>query len=776
MQTDRRWIRAAGLCSSFAVLGVACLQTSVHASQKKPQVSAATFMGDVKPLIVKYCISCHGGSQPTAGLNLSTFDTPDSVLNDSTIWSKVVDRLTSVQMPPQGLPQPSAAARQRALSWIQIALKNQCRLADPGRVTIRRLNRVEYDNSIRDLTGLNVHPSDDFPSDDVGYGFDDIGDVLSISPLLMEKYLSAAEHVARLIIQAPGAGVKHVELADMADVKGTTQLGDGFREFSTESRATKTVDLPTGGSFRLKTFAYGDLAGTELPKLEVTIDKQKAATFEVGAEKQDPKLYETPVSLDAGKHVIGVAFTNDYYNTHDPVGHQDRNLYVRYLELDGPENVGESTTPIYRHIIPNRPSDPVETVPFARKYIHNFAYRAYRRPVTTEELDRLMKLFQVGFKNGGSFDAGMQIAIEGVLVSPNFLFRVELDPKNNGSKVRPLNDYELASRLSYFLWSTTPDDELLDLAATGKLHRQEVLNAQVKRMLLDPKASALADNFAGQWLQLRKLAIIEPNPKQFPGIDNEMKGYMATETKMFFTSILKENKPISDFIDANYSYINGPLAKIYGISGVTGNNFQKVAMEEPRGGVLTQASVLTVTSNPTRTSPTKRGKWVLEQILGTPPPPPPPGVAQINDEKKLISGATIRKLMEEHRKNPMCAACHAKMDPIGFGFENFDAVGRWRTKDGSFDVDTTGTLPSGQSFKGATDLKKILLKDQPAFARALAEKLLTYGLGRGVESSDKCSIDAIVKKAGENDYRFESLLIAVIDSDPFRKRKGETIK
>jgi hypothetical protein len=760
----------------LAVIGFACFQSRGHAAQHKAQVAPASFTADVKPMVAKYCITCHSGPQATAGLDLSAFATPDSVSNDSDVWAKVVDRLSKMQMPPKDLPQPSAIQRQRAIDWIQGALKVECRLADPGRVTLRRLNRVEYDNTIRDLTGLKLHESDDFPSDDVGYGFDDIGDVLSISPLLMEKYLTAAEHVARKVIQLPETRVKHIELVNMSDSKSSDQREDGFREFFSEGEASKQVAIAEGGTFRLKTLAYGDLAGPDLPKMVVSIDKKPVVTFDVGATKASPTVYEAPITVDAGKHTVSVAFVNDYYNTKDPVGKQDRNLYVRYLELNGPQDAKPEMTPAYRHIVPEPPTAPSEVQPDARKYLHNFANRAYRRPITTEELDRLMKLFNAGYKNGGSFDGGMQLAMEGILVSPNFLFRVELDPKNSGAQVRALNDYELASRLSYFLWSSMPDDELLDLAAAGKLHQDAVLNQQVKRMLADPKAQALADNFAGQWLQLRKLAIIEPNPKQFPGIDNEMKNYMATETKMFFNSVLQNNKPITDFIDCDYSYINGPLAKLYGIEGVTGDQFERVKVEEPRGGVLTQASVLTVTSNPTRTSPTKRGKWVLEQILGTPPPPPPPGVSQINDEKKQLSGATIRKLMEEHRKNPMCAACHAKMDPLGFGLDNFDAVGRWRTKDGSFDVDSTGTLPSGESFKGASDLKKILLRDKPEFARALAEKLLTYGLGRGMESADKCSIDAIVKRSAENDYRFESLLIAVIDSDPFRKRKGEAIK
>ncbi|HWD37988.1 MAG TPA: DUF1592 domain-containing protein [Fimbriimonas sp.] len=771
-----RYGKAGGVGISFAVLSLACVQT-FGASQKRVQAkkaAPATFGGDVRPLLTKYCVSCHGGKEPTAGLDLSKFATPDSVVDDGTTWSKVLDRLSNGQMPPSGMPQPTAAEKSRALDWVQMALQNQCKLADPGRVTIRRLNRQEYDNTIRDLTGLSIHASDDFPSDDVGYGFDNIGDVLSISPLLMEKYLNSAENIAHQIIQTPDSKPVHISAAELSDAANSTVLDEGWREYFSSGESSKTLDLPQGGKFRLKIVAAADLAGPEQPKMEVSVDGKPVANFDVDVKFPNYSGFTAPVEIDAGKHTIGVKFTNDYYNTSDPPGKQDRNLYVDYLELAGPEGAKTPLTPAYQRVVPEQPT-PATMEHVAKLDLRNFASKAYREPVSDEELGRLMKLFDLG-KSGGGFNEGMQVAIEGVLCSPNFLFRVELDPKATAGKVRALTDYELASRLSYFLWSSMPDDELMTLAKEGKLHSEAVLNQQVKRMLADPKSKALADDFAGQWLQLRKLAIVEPNRRQFPSVNGAMKKDMETETKMFFTSVLQNNRPITDFIDADYTYVNGPLAKLYGMTGVEGGDFRRVKVAEPRGGVLAQASVLLVTSNPTRTSPTKRGKWVLEQILGTPPPPPPPGVGVINDEQHKIKAATVRQLMEEHRKNPMCAACHAKMDPLGFGLENFDAVGQWRTTDHDAPIDCSGVLPNGQKFDGPAELKQILLQRKDLFARALTEKLLTYGLGRGVESADRCAIDGIVKQSSKNGYRFASLITAVVDSDPFRKRKGELTK
>lgn len=733
-----------------------------------------SFAKDVKPIVTKYCLGCHSGNGAMAGLKLDALVQSNDFTTTLDQWGKVASRLSQNTMPPQGMPRPTENERQRISTWVDGKANALCRLADPGKVTIRRLNRAEYDNTIRDLTGLDIHPSADFPSDDVGYGFDNIGDVLSMSSLLMEKYINAAEKVGDALLPVPRPFAKRYDATGMTSAKAATNLDEGGRLYYSNAECYQAVKIPAEGSYRLRFFAGGDLAGPEPPHMAVDVDGRRVTQFDVKVPRSRPTSYELPVQLSPGEHTVGIAFTNDYYNLKDPKGHQDRNLWLGYFEVLGSGIVPIEPSPAKLRLIPYEPTPEAESKD-ARAFISKFAARAFRRPPTVDEVDRLVHVFEVG-RAGANFDAGMKLATEAVLASPNFLFRVELDPRTPTGAVRDLNDFELASRLSYFLWSSMPDDELTQLARSGELHKPDVLNAQVTRMISDPKAQSLADNFAGQWLQLRKLAIVDPDPKRFPGIDAAMKADMATETEMFFGAVLRENRPITDFIDGKYTFLDQRLANLYGIPGVDGTQFRKVALTGDRGGVLTQASVLTVTSNPTRTSPTKRGKWVLEQILGTPPPPPPPGVGMINDEQHKITATSIRQLMEEHRKNPMCAACHAKMDPLGFGLENFDAVGRWRTMDGGQPLDTSGVLPGGVKFRGPSELKQILLKNKAGFARALSEKLLTYALGRGIESSDKCAVDAIVKQSAAQNYRFASLVADVVDSDPFRKRSTTPIK
>ena len=777
MNLDRRLVnlkRVAGFSASAGLLVFACVQSSGKAHSTAPTPLPPSFAKDVKPLVVKYCVTCHTGSEAPAGLDLSKLLQSNDFTKNLEDWGKVASRLSQQTMPPAGQPKPTAAARQRVIDWVETKANALCKLQDPGRVTIRRLNRAEYNNTIRDLTGLDLHPADDFPSDDVGYGFDNIGDVLSMSPLLMEKYIAAAEKVGDSLIHVPKQFDKRVDATTMTQAKNATNLDDGGRLYYSEGEGFANVSVPESGGYRLICFAGGDLAGPDPPHMAIDVDGKRVTQFDVAVRRDTPKMYECPLSLNAGEHKIGVAFTNDYYNTNDPPGKQDRNLWLGYIEVRSLSAMPVAPNPAQVRIIPYEPA-PTAQDRDARTFLARFASSAFRRPASQDELDRLMKVYAAGRKDA-TFDEGMKLAVEAVLASPNFLFRVELDPKSAAAGARPLNDFELASRLSFFLWSSMPDAELTDLAKTGKLHEQPVLEAQVARMVQDPKANALAFNFAGQWLQLRKLAIVDPDPKRFPGIDDAMKQDMATETEMFFEAVLRNNRPITDFIDGKYTYLNGRLAAHYGITGVTGDVFQRVHLTGERGGVLTQASVLLVTSNPTRTSPTKRGKWVLEQILGTPPPPPPPGVGVINDEQHRINATTLRQLMEEHRKNPMCAACHAKMDPIGFGLENFDPVGKWRTMDGNYPLDTTGVLPGGIKFKGPTELKQILLKNKAEFAHALTEKLLTYALGRGIEPSDKCAVDAIVKRVVTQNYHFANLITDVVDSDPFRKRSTVTPK
>jgi hypothetical protein len=601
--------------------------------EPKPNPTAKiTFQDHVIPFVAKYCQGCHGGRRPKAGLDLTKFKEEKSLTQERQVWVEVLQNLKSGDMPPSGRRQPPPADRQAVVGFLEsMVAKLDCTQKNPGYVTIRRLNRVEYNNTIRDLVGVKFRPAKDFPADDVGYGFDNIGDVLSLPTLLMEKYLAAAE----------------------------TIIEEAFRT---------------------------------------------------------PELRKR----------------------------------ILIAEAEGKNNKEA-----------------------ARKILREFARRAFRRPVRPNELDRFLSLVDMAQKNGDSFETGIQVALEAILVSPHFLFRIETPAGRfrQGNPIQTLSDFSLASRLSYFLWSSMPDEELFRLAQKGALRRDGNLEAQVKRMLKDPRAHALVENFAGQWLQLRTLDTVNPNTRQFPTFTSDLRKAMRRETEMFFEAVLKEDRSILDFIDADFTFLNEALAKHYGIAGVKGDHFRRVKLTgDQRGGVLTQASVLTVTSNPTRTSPEKRGKWILENILGTPPPPPPPEAGELSEDKKAVLSGSLRQRMEQHRAKAECATCHQRMDPLGFGFENYDAVGAWRTRDGKFAIDPSGTLPGGKTFKGPQELKAILKTREKEFGRCLTEKMLTYALGRGLEPFDKCTVDEIVDKLGRDRYKISSLLLNIITSDAFQKR------
>jgi hypothetical protein len=760
------------LALSCAFLGGAIVLTP---AQQKAKPQPVTFKKDIKPLIDKHCIKCHGGDDPVAGLSLEKYKTEKSMVDAADIWRNVARNIASGHMPPKGMAQPPAAQKKKLVAAIETLLAVSCDIKDPGRVTLRRLNRAEYNNTVRDLVGVNFRPADDFPSDDVGYGFDNIGDVLSLSPLLMEKYLSAAEEIANKAIVVGSNKPIKIPAVDLEDVKGASSMNGGKR-LGANCEVKVEPTLAKAGLYKMRVRAYGEQAGDAAPSMALRQNGKDLKVFDVKAVREKPEIYEVPFTGAPGKNQLGIAFLNDFYDGKRPIGDRDRNLMVFDVEIVGPLT-GDNTLPVsHRRVMIADPAV-VGKSEAARKILANFATRAYRRPVTKDETDRLMKLFEMSQKANEPFERGIQYGMQAVLVSPHFLFRVEVDPKD-GKKERPVNNYELASRLSYFLWSSMPDARLMQLAGQGKLQKPETLRAEVKRMLKDPKAHALADNFAEQWLQLRKIHTFTPNPNQFPMWNDDLRQAMVTETKKFFQAMIDEDRNIVDFLDGKFTYVNEPLAKLYGLKGVTGEEFRRVSLEGThRGGVLTQASVLSITSNPTRTSPVKRGKWVLEQILGTPPPPPPPGVGDLEDtEGKVIDGKTLRKRLEQHRSKPDCASCHQRMDPIGFGMENFDPIGRWRTKEDSTAIDNSGTLPDGRSFKGPNQLKKILIQDQKQFVHTLADRLLTYGLGRGLQTSDKCSVDTIVEQVGKQDNRFSALIVAVVESDPFRKRRSEAAK
>ena len=758
-------VRTAALALAVGTMGAATLRSfAVVPAPQKPKkvVAAPTFAKDVRAVFAQNCVACHGANSPAAGLNLAKYKTEAQALADLGTMEKAMGRIVAGDMPPGGgLP---AARRKPFQGWTENALAAQCRLADPGRVTLRRLNRDEYNRTVHDLLGTDLRPADDFPGDDVGNGFDNMGDVLTTSPLLMEKLMDSAERLAHEAVYVPRVRTRRIEAAGF-EGGSIGALDTGGAVISSGGVSARELKNMAPGEYRLRVSAYAFPAGPELPKFRLLVDGKSVGEFQTAGKR--PKTFEVavPVSLVGdGPHKVGIEFLNDYYVE---ATKEDRNLGVEWVEMTGP--LGAPTYPAnHRRIVPYEPEKGQEEAT-ARKFLGAFASRAYRRPATPADLDRLMPVYEAGAK-GGTFDEGMRLGVQAVLSSPRFLFRLEQDPAGSGGKVRALDGYEVASRLSYFLWSTMPDATLLDLAAKGQLVRPAVIKAQVRRMIADPKAQAMADNFASQWLNLRKLSIVEFDEKQYP-VTPQLRADMAEETKRFFMGVLRNGRTISDFVNGPYTYVNDRMASFYGLPGVTGAEWRRVPLTGARAGVLTQASVLTVTSNPTRTSPTKRGKWVLENLFGTPPPPPPPGVSDIPDEAHKIEGKTLRQLMEEHRKNAACAVCHQKMDPIGFGMENFDPIGRWRKMEGKFPVDASGVLPGGVKFNGTQELRKILLQEKPQIAKAIAEKMLTYALGRGVDFKDKCALEETLREAGPSGYRLDALVAAVATSDPFLKKK-----
>jgi mono/diheme cytochrome c family protein len=750
---------------------------AAKAAAPAPKPQGDTYQRQIAPLVKKYCGACHGPNNQIAGINFQTYKDEASVAKGRTVWEKAAKNVEAGHMPPKNAPQPSAAEKQRILGWIGATLaKIDCDLRDPGRVTMRRLNRAEYNNTVRDLVGVDFRPADDFPSDDVGYGFDNIGDVLTISPILMEKYLAAAEKIVDRAIVSSDPKAARFQAERLGETGGAGVINDSARNLVSNGEVFVDYSFPRDGEYVIRARAWGQQAGPDPARMAFLLEGKELETVDVAAKEDAPKVYEKRVQVQAGKRRVAVAFTNDYYMPKDPDrNNRDRNLLVDYVEIAGPLGAKPANlTESHKRIFITEPVAGKEDEA-ARKILGSFARRAYRRPVAAAEVERLVKITRLAKKEGDSFEKGIGLALQAVLVSPHFLFRVELDPAGQDPhKPRNLNDYELASRLSYFLWSSMPDEELFSLAEKGTLKNPAVLEAQAVRMLKDPRSRALVENFGGQWLQLRNLQTISPDPARFPQFSNDLRKSMQKETELFFEAIVREDRSVLDFLDGKFTFLNERLAKHYGIDGVQGDNFRRVELTgDQRGGVLRQASILTITSNPTRTSPVKRGKWVLEQILGTPPPPPPPDVPELKEEPEQMLTGTLRQRLEQHRKDPICASCHSRMDPIGFGLENYDAIGAWRSQEGKFSVDPSGTLPDGKSFKGPADLIAIIKDKKELFARNLTEQMLTYALGRGLEHYDRCSVDVMAGRAGRKGYRFSALVTEIVKCEPFRLRKGD---
>lgn len=750
----------------------------------QPKPADPTFDQKIKPFLATYCNSCHNSKKPAGSVALDVYLSEAHARKDRKTWEEIEKMLASGEMPPKksSKPRPTKAETEFVLGWIELALtKVDCTgPRDPGRVTLRRLNRAEYNNTIRDLCGVALKPADDFPSDDVGYGFDNIGDVLSLQPILLEKYLASADRVLDAALKLPVQAVKDQQTFRPQQISAIPRsaksrtMGPNGRQidkitFVTEGSAAlpQNYNFTAEGDYVVRFRGWGTKVGGEFPKVALRVDGRDLGTVTVDAPKDGAKTYEAKGHFTAGEKRVAIAYLNAF---EDKDAKQSREFGVEFIQVEGPFNAIPKPDPeSVRLLLVARPGEKSDPTAAAQAVLANFARRAFRRPVRPDEVARLMKLFELATSKGEPFEQAIKLPMKAVLVSPHFLFRIEDDPKD-ANTVRTLNDFEFATRLSYFLWASMPDEELFTLAGRNELRKPAVLKAQIARMLKDPKASALTENFAGQWLQLRNLRTLSPDTGTYKGWNEELRASMIRESELFFENVVKNDRSVLEFLDADYTFLNGKLARHYGVPDVYGDFKQVKLPDGRRGGIVTQASVLTVTSNPTRTSPVKRGKWILENVLGTPPPPPAPEVPEL--EKTQLKG-TLRQRMEQHRKDPSCANCHAKMDPLGFGLENFDGIGGWRDQDEGHKIDASGVLPDGGKFDGPAELRKVLLTKSDLFRRCLAEKLLTYALGRGLEYYDKCVLDEVVGKLKAGNDHFSALVQAIAESDAFQKRRGK---
>ncbi len=767
---------------AIVLIGVVMWGTGAVEPQRVEAAKPDTFQTQVAPFLKKHCVECHGEKDPEGGIALHNFDSEKSVTKSRKVWEKVLPMLQIEAMPPveEGRERPTHDDYLAVASWLEDKLFNiDCKLdRDPGRVTVRRLNRTEYNNTVRDLLGVDFEPAKDFPSDDVGNGFDNIGDVLSVSPLLMEKYLDAAEKISEKVISItdPAKSRKVRFTGKQLKMGGAAEDQGEFVGINSSGHVIAEYKFPRDGEYLFRGKAAADQAGSELAKMEFAIDGKPVHTFEVKG-RREPDEYEFKLRLSAGQHQFKATFPNDFYDPKAKRGSNDRNLYISWLEVAGPLDLREDDLPeSHRKLIAATPTATRPLADAVRENLRPMMRRAFRRHVTDDEINRFVPLVESAVSQGETFERGMQFALQGVLCSPNFLFRVEADANPNDPKERhEVTQFELATRMSYFLWSSMPDDELLALAEKNELRKQEVIRQQVQRMLKDKRSESLVENFALQWLNLRSLDELTPDATKFPGYSPQLRDDMLSETTKFFEHILREDLSTLELLDGKFTFVNERLAKHYGMDGVKGDEFRKVSLDvaSGRAGLLTQASILTVTSNPGRTSPVKRGKWIMENILGTAPPPPPPNVPSLEETQKAKPEASLREQLKLHRENAICNSCHRQMDELGFGFEHFDAIGHWRDRDGQHDVDASGVLPSGEKFNGSAELIAILKGRNKQFSRCLAEKLMTYAIGRGLEYYDRCAVDKLLEAHAVDGHRFSTLITQIVLSEPFQMRRGD---
>jgi len=783
--------KRSALAAWLAVSGLLLAGLRLSAQQVSPQHA----------LINQYCVTCHNERAKTAGLMLDKVDI-DHAGEHAEVWEKVVRKLRGGMMPPQGVPRPEQAKIDGLITWLQASLdRAQAEHPDPGRAPLHRLNRTEYANAIRDLLGLKVDVSALLPADDESNGFDNIAEVLRVSPSLLEAYLSASREVSSLAVGDPKTGPISNSFQVPPDLAQSQHI-EGL-PLGTRGGILIHHNFPLDADYEFNVFLLrnivGYLTGMEFPhQIEISIDGARVFIAPVGGE-EDLKLVDTNLALagdtldarlrtkvhvKAGPHNIAVAFLRrDSAESDEPLEPFTRDLdlqnmngipLIDHVQVTGPFNAtGVGDTPSRRRIFVCTPASAKDEVPCAKNILSTLARRAYRRPITDGDIETLLSFYQAG-RNQGSFDGGIENALRLILASPKFLFRSEADPARVAAgSVYHVSDLELASRLSFFVWSSIPDDELLKVAEQGKLQDPVVLDRQVRRMLADPKAEALVSNFAEQWLFLRNVQSVAPDEATFPNFDDNLRQSFRRETELFFESIVREDRDVMDLLTANYTFVNERLAKHYGIPNVYGRQFRRVTLaNDARRGLLGQGSILSVTSVPTRTSPVIRGKWILENLMGTPPPAPPPNVPALKDQAQGGKILSVRQLLEEHRKNAPCSTCHAVMDPLGFALENFNGVGEYRTKDASGPIDASGQLADGTKIAGVVGLREALLKHPEYVVGTLTEKMLTYALGRPLEYYDMPVVRGIVQSAAGSEYRFSALITGIVKSEPFAMKKA----
>ena len=794
--------------ATFVAL-VAAATGQLLATSANPQAPAGHSAAPERALLERYCVTCHNDNLRTAGFSLESLDL-GNISADAEAWEKVVLKLRAGMMPPAGRPRPDRETYDRLASFLETDLDRAAAASpDPGRSdALRRLNATEYGNAIRDLLALEVDVTDLLPADDSSAGFDNVG-LGGLDPGRMERYLSAAQKVSRLAMGAPVRSPVADTFIVPSDLNQEVHV-EGL-PFGTRGGSAVRYNFPVDAEYEIraelgKSWNSNRIGGLRKPHDVVfTLDGEPVKVLAVEpVSRRDPSAlsadqYSQPdrpadadlfvrIPVTAGPHVVGAAFVSQgsgvierrrqpFLKVHITVGGDQRTQPGVYsVTVTGPfDATGPGDTPSRQRILTCRPATAGEERACAEEILSTLARRAYRRPATAADLDTLLEFYEEG-RAAGDFDAGIEMALRRLLVSPEFLFRIERDPEGAAPNAAyRISDPELASRLSFFLWSSIPDDELIEVAADGALRDPGVLERQVRRMLADPRAEALVTNFAAQWLYLRNLPAVSPDFIVFPDFDETLRRALREETELFFDSIIREDRSVLDLLTADYTFLNERLAKHYGVPNVYGSHFRRIDLPpgSPRGGLLGQGSILAVTSYATRTSPVVRGKWILENLLGTPPPPPPANVPPLSDEGS-DAVLSMRERMVEHRRNPVCASCHAIMDPIGLSLENFDAIGRYRNRTAGFEpLDVEGSFPDGTTFDGAGGLRETLLDRSDQFVRTLASKLLTYSLGRAVEHHDMPAVREIERDAEGDGYRFSTLILGIVKSAPFQMRRTQ---